>query len=68
VYEATDRFRSRSRNEDVKMACCAHVWIYHAILTPIPRRLRRPRPRSKSVYYEGNLKEISEFDGVNLNS
>jgi hypothetical protein len=46
------------------MACCAHVWIYHAILTPIPRRLRRPRPRSKSVYYEGNLKEISEFDGV----
>jgi hypothetical protein len=38
------------------MACCAHVRICHAILTAFSRRLGRPRPRSKSVYYYANLK------------
>jgi hypothetical protein len=32
------------------MACCAHVWICHVILTPFSRRLWRPRPRSKYIY------------------
>ena len=25
--------------DDVKMACCAHVWICNAVLTPFSRRL-----------------------------
>ena len=32
------------------MACCAHIWICHAILTPFIRRLWRSRLQSKAAY------------------
>jgi hypothetical protein len=51
VVHLIDRYRSR------KMACCAHVWICHAILTPFSRRLWRPRPRSNVYLLIYNLTE-----------
>ena len=37
--------------DDVKVAWCAHLWMCHAISTPISRRLWRRVVFAKALYY-----------------